>query len=428
MISISLGKLLGLDDDVLEYVNRSQLRTALDPLYKILVDDPRTPERLNAISAGLQQLRFDTETSNLWKECRDAPSFLNIFTRICLEWCDMIPHPSIPRRQELFWIEVMDWLFISNRGAVLAARGQDPLNPDRPYPPFREFFVRLASARANFLSMAESRSSIDEWISDPRTEITDYEKQSASDYASWNDFFERRLRQSETSNALINRPVVNPGAPFLVSAPTDCIIRPLDVLPGSGKTHAPADRGMLSSDTQINVKGKPVAFQHLLGNAPPEIKESFSGGQGFACVLTPNGYHHFHSPVDGTVRYLQHIQCQSFGLDQPLAHSLHTSSQGPRDVDFSGLDWFNRAVVIISLPDSTERRPRLVASVAVGLNTIGSVVLDRDVRVGCSVERGTTRLGNFAYGGSLNLIFFSKDLLEPGLRVRLGAQIGRLTS
>lgn len=32
--------------------------------------------------------------------------------------------------------------------------------------------------------------------------------------------------------------------------------------------------------------------------------------------------------------------------------------------------------------------------------------------------------GDFSYGGSLNILLFSAGLLEPGVRVRLGAQIG----
>ena len=68
-----------------------------------------------------------------------------------------------------------------------------------------------------------------------------------------------------------------------------------------------------------------------------------------------------------------------------------------------------------------------VALVAVGLNTISSVVFDnrfRALKEPEPVERGD-RLGHFRYGGSLFLMIFEPGRYGSGaIKVRLGNQIG----
>jgi phosphatidylserine decarboxylase len=87
---------------------------------------------------------------------------------------------------------------------------------------------------------------------------------------------------------------------------------------------------------------------------------------------------------------------------------------------------FQRGVIIIEVKyadlDGTELTG-YVASVPVGLDTIGSVVLDGDIVPGKVVKRGYTRLGNFFYGGSLDILLFSKGLASGVIQTRLGNQI-----
>jgi phosphatidylserine decarboxylase len=62
----------------------------------------------------------------------------------------------------------------------------------------------------------------------------------------------------------------------------------------------------------------------------------------------------------------------------------------------------------------------------VGLNTIGSVEVH--VKKGDRIKRGYTELGNFYYGGSLNILLFSRGIASPAVQVRLGNQIGILNA
>ena len=106
-------------------------------------------------------------------------------------------------------------------------------------------------------------------------------------------------------------------------------------------------------------------------------------------------------------------------------------SAGP-GTDFSQFEVFQRGVVIIKISyagaEPGEVLEGYVASIPVGLDTIGSVVLDSDIVPGAQVKRGYTRLGNFYYGGSLNILLFSKGIASPAIQVRLGNQIAILNA
>jgi len=101
--------------------------------------------------------------------------------------------------------------------------------------------------------------------------------------------------------------------------------------------------------------------------------------------------------------------------------------------DFSQFEVFQRGVIIIKIQYSGAKPGEVlegyVASIPVGLDTIGSVVLNPETTaVNTSVARGYTELGNFFYGGSLNILLFSKGLLSPAIQVRLGNQVGILNA
>lgn len=75
-----------------------------------------------------------------------------------------------------------------------------------------------------------------------------------------------------------------------------------------------------------------------------------------------------------------------------------------------------------------------VASIPVGLDSVGSVVLNtcdsketdhvNCFKVGSAVRKGKTKFGNFFYGGSRDILLFSKDMVSPAVQIRMGNQIG----
>lgn len=182
----------------------------------------------------------------------------------------------------------------------------------------------------------------------------------------------------------------------------------------------------LQKDTVLDVKNIPISLMDLLGNAPVELKEQFIGGTGLSCVLMPNTYHHFHSPVDGEIVHAEIVPSGTYGYEDFPNWLPLDGNVGRPGTDFSQFQVFQRGVIIIEVKYKNLDGKELtgyVASIPVGLNTIGSVVLDTDIVPGKTVKRGYTRLGNFLYGGSLDILLFSKGLASGAVQTRLGTQI-----
>jgi len=93
-----------------------------------------------------------------------------------------------------------------------------------------------------------------------------------------------------------------PEKDYVVSAPTDCIMNPLvQVLSDKGVHQRHFISNPLQQDTVLDVKNIPINLMDLLGETPIDLKNKFIGGTGLSCVLMPNTYHHFHTPVSGTI-------------------------------------------------------------------------------------------------------------------------------
>ncbi|MEM8931809.1 MAG: phosphatidylserine decarboxylase, partial [Acidobacteriota bacterium] len=235
----------------------------------------------------------------------------------------------------------------------------------------------------------------------------------------------------------------------------DCIMNPLvQVLKNdTGPVVRRLIENPLQQDTVLDVKGIPISVSDLLADAPEHLKRHFTGGSGLACVLMPNTYHHFHSPVDGKVHYAEIVEAgtpAAFGTfgysDWPNWVPLD-GNVGRPGTDFSQFQGFQRGVVVIevqyqNLPGKKPETLRgYVASIPVGLDTVGSVVFTPALQAFVdgqtktfSVTKGITPLGNFFFGGSLNILLFSPiegtdaQMLSPAVQTRMGNQIGILNT
>lgn len=76
-----------------------------------------------------------------------------------------------------------------------------------------------------------------------------------------------------------------------------------------------------------------------------------------------------------------------------------------------------------------------VASIPVGLDTVGFLVFSSDVQKERRVVKGLTPFGNFYFGDSLNILLFSPidgmedvQVLSPAVQTRMGNQIGILNT
>jgi len=393
---------------------------------------------LNQINAEFVNPPSDYQMVNPWKVGGMNFPYAVLVSRMVnyfTEWCTFLPEIEGDQDNGLKYILDFAWFYFHNPSGQRFTQGIDPisLQPDTTLATFLQDFT---VARGKFMDSAASTKFIPQWIDDPRIEIEDYKRQTAGEYVSWNDFFARNLITDPSTETIPSRPVTMPDRDYVVSAPTDCIMNPLvqqiDTNTSAGSVRALIDNP-LELNTVIDVKRFPLSVDRLLGSAPDHLKQAFVGGSGISCVLMPNTYHHFHAPVSGIIEHAEVVKAGTYGYyDFPNWVPLD-GNVARLGTDFTQFEVFQRGVIIIKVEytgaEPGEILEGYVASIPVGLDTIGSVVLNPETTaINASVTRGYTELGNFFYGGSLNIMLFSKGLLSPAIQVRLGNQVGILNA
>ncbi len=311
-------------------------------------------------------------------------------------------------------------------------QGRNPLKESEGLTAGFDLFTNFAKERGAFMDSPASTYYVSQWLNDPRIEIEDYNKQKVSDYVSWNDFFSREIIVDTKKEVIPSRPVTLPDRDYVISAPTDCIVNPLtQFFVRDGQVHRAYIESPFNFDMILDIKNTPVSLKDLLANVPAKYRDTFIGGTGFSCVLMPNTYHHYHAPVTGTIVHAEVLdELGTWGYEDFPNWLPPTGNVGRIGTDFGQWSNFQRGVVVIEMeydnvPGLTPAKLKgYVASIPVGLNTIGSVVLDDDIRPGTKVKRGYTRIGSFYYGGSLNILLFSKGMVSPVIQTRMGNQIG----
>ena len=385
----------------------------------------------------------------------DINSFKNNMVDKFTQWCVFLPDAVGSADNALQYIRLFTWFFYQNQYGVDWVQGNTPSVQEGII-----FLDKFNKQRGWFMSGTGSTSKIASWIANPRIEINDYKRTDASEYLSWNDFFTRNIKtkNNEPNAEVYNRPVTMPEnrpwaestwasddnyRDYTVVSPTDCIVNPLvqhlNNISGPSRQYL---ENPLQENTILDVKGIPVSLVDLLKGAPYYLINEFIGGTGLSCVLMPNTYHHYHTPVTGDIVYASIVNQGTFGYPDWPNWIPSDGNAGRPGTDFSQFQKFQRGVIIIKVQYCDElgyvpgtrscqntRKTGYVASVPVGLNTIGSVELDSYILAASesnpvSVIAGRHRLGHFNYGGSLNILLFSPGMVDAAVQTRLGSQIG----
>jgi len=431
----------------------SPCQGSLDALQEAYDKEPATRAAFEATYKGLRRLpegyTYHGSSENPWKKNNKNGADLMASVRSFYEQvCTLLPRIVGTNDNALDSIQYFAWLYYHNQAGRHMVEGVDPVDPSRPLTSVRDFLIQFNQEYKAYMDSGASQSVVKDWIADPRIEIQDYVFTNPADYPSWNAFFARNLK-STASGSYPSRPVTLPERDYVVVSPTDCIMNPLVqvVKTTSGPVVRRLIENPLQQDTVLDVKGIPISVAALLGNAPADIKSQFDGGSGLACVLMPNTYHHFHSPVDGVIRYAEIVEAGTpqawgtFGYDDWPNWVPLDGNVGRPGTDFSQFQGFQRGVIVVevSYKNLPGKQPEMlkgyVASIPVGLDTVGSVVFDeKHVVVGRKVAKGVTPFGNFFFGGSLNILIFSPiegtdvQMLSPAVQTRMGNQIGILNT
>ena len=426
-----------------------------------------TRQAFDRIYSGLEDLpagyTYGGVSTNPWKAAGSGKKMYLMMVEMFETWCTALPEIDGDSDNALDPILYFAWVYYQNPAGQDFVQGRDPSNPTNPLDTGPTFLSRWQSEYLSYMNSEESTKHVNEWVDDPRIEINDYENTNKSawynnlfnlfgetkerDYKSWNEFFARNLKSNKIGD-YPSRPVTMPDRNYVIVSPTDCIMNPLvQVLKlNSGAYSRQYIQNPLQLNTVLDVKNIPISVNDMLGSVPDRIKEKFVGGSGLTCVLMPNTYHHFHSPVDGTVIHAEVVKTGTLGTPGTFGYPdfpnwvPSDSNVGRPGTDFSQFQAFQRGVIIIKVEyeNLPGKEPEVltgyVASIPVGLDSVGSVVLNtcnstqtdhvNCFDVGGNVQKGKTKFGHFFFGGSLNILLFSKGMISPAVQTRLGNQIG----
>ncbi|KAF9134807.1 hypothetical protein BGW39_005717 [Mortierella sp. 14UC] len=273
------------------------------------------------------------------------------------------------------------------------------------------FSVESVNQGRNF-DAPESVHQIQHFIKTYKLDLSELLEPDVSKYASFNQFFYRRLRADA-------RPVHEKANPNIVVSSADCRLCVFE---------------SISSATKVWIKGKSFTLPNLLRN--PVLASQFQGGSIAIFRLAPQDYHRFHSPVSGVVMEEAVGIAGGYATVNPMAvnnEDVDVFTENVRKVSVIGLDRLldeqGQAV------DGDEREVEKCVFVSIGALLVGSIQLTGAKSAGTRLEKGD-ELGYFAYGGSTCILLFQagsvrfdEDLVATSLKgletlVKMGERIG----
>jgi len=349
-------------------------------LRALYASNPEFKRTTDAAFASLQDPPDGTENPWRGKGFDDLCAFFN-------DWYALLPVNNSPGSDEFVYITRFSWFYYRNRPAQVIV-GQEPgLGWTREF----------VTARGRFMDSSGSVATIPQWLADPAIQIDQYIVPEEG-FQTFNQFFFRSLKPG-------TRSIAGATDDAVLVAPTDCVLNMIEPL-------TPQTRIKTKLNQALNVR-------ELLNGS--EYARFFENGSAMSCILLPATYHHYHAVVSGDVVESHDDVAGSYWGTPDFPVFIDGGNIGFGS-SYSVFEQFRRGYLVIKTRDFGH-----VAMVPVGLDTIGSVVFeDRFRNVGpgkrVAINKGE-RIGHFAYGGSLVILLFEKDVLT-GVKVTQGEQIG----
>ncbi|MES0836738.1 phosphatidylserine decarboxylase [Nocardiopsis tropica] len=291
----------------------------------------------------------------------------------------------------LVFIEKFSWLNYENDyGMVFVTSG-----------PGCEMTALFTEFQGRYMDSEKSLGLVEKWKRQLGPRMDDYVVPPGG-FKNFNDFFVRRVKDGK-------RPIDAPADDTVVVAPADCVINMIV--------------NELTEETRIPVKTVTMNVRELLDGSA--YAGRFVGGTAVSCILMPDGYHRYHSPVAGqVVESNSGIGGVYYGM-RDLPGLLNDGNVGYGH-DYSMFERFRRGYLVIDTGDAARGH---VGMVPVGLNSIASVEFRPELsRVRpenpVAIAKGE-EVGCFKYGGSLNILLFEKGCF-PALQLLQGQRIGLL--
>ena len=374
-----------------------EMKELIDELKEI-VSNPIVEAAYNDAIAKVQQILLDGST-NPW-----VGTTVDYFVNYFVSWFTFVPSPT----GGLGKIVPFTYFYLNNKTAYYFINTLKSRR-DTSLPYTKEIFewnIKFIKLHGKYMDSPASLAGIQAWLNDPSIKLQDFVVPEGG-YKSFNDFFTRQLKTS--ANA---RPISFPEDDSVVVASADSEINFIE--------------SDLTLATSLQVKTRQINVKDLLNNS--QFAPNFVGGTAISCVLMPNNYHRYHAPVNGEIVESAEVP----GIYNGIKDGEHWFNQwnvGESSTDFSIFEDFHRAYFIFK----TEKYG-YVAMIPVGLNTISAIfpsMINNEssmVSPGCppvQVKKGD-ELGHFAYGGSLNILLFQKDVFSS-VSVLMGQRLGNMS-
>ncbi|CUM62775.1 uncharacterized protein PRCAT00000332001 [Priceomyces carsonii] len=216
------------------------------------------------------------------------------------------------------------------------------------------------------------KNDIQSFIKFHKLDMSDCLEPDPTKYATFNDFFYRKLKEGA-------RPLEAAENRNVVVSPTDCRCTAFT---------------SVKSATRLWIKGRNFSVAKLFNGNFNNLEHTDLYEQENCSIgifrLAPQDYHRFHSPVDGKITKIKHIEGEYYTVN-PMAIR-------------SKLDVFGENVRILIEIETKEFGP--VVMVAVGAMMVGSIVLTKGENE--TVSRGE-EVGYFKFGGSTILLLFQSS-------------------
>ncbi|SPO06494.1 uncharacterized protein DNG_09184 [Cephalotrichum gorgonifer] len=256
---------------------------------------------------------------------------------------------------------------------------------------------RKALSKGREENTPDIRKRIQSFVEAYSIKMEDFEPSDIDEYATFSEFVTRRISPD-------SRPIHSPDDPSTAVVPADSRAVVYSTLPEARRLWA---------------KGNDFSLPYLLMDT--QLARTFADGSVASFQLSPQGYHRYHSPVNGVVKRYRSMPGDSYPIDPVALHS---------GVDI--LTRNRRAYVVIKSDEFG-----YVLFAAIGGEEVGfPQIHDQWQKPGSYIEKGD-ELGMFHLGSpSIVMVFqrgmlqFDQDLLDSSKRqievaVDMGMSLGR---
>ncbi|KAF9068446.1 phosphatidylserine decarboxylase [Rhodocollybia butyracea] len=207
-------------------------------------------------------------------------------------------------------------------------------------------------------------------------------------YISWDAFFTRKFQ-------LNARPVEPRDLTLIYSACESTVIR--------------IQRNIKEHD-QFWLKGQNYSVYDMLGQREDHVSRPFIGGTVYQAFLSPQDYHRWHSPVNGTIYQICHVKGTYFAAlpDDGVDNDIDLEVSDARGALCRSQPWLThsatRAIIYIDADNEDIGR---IAFISVGMAEVSTCEVT--VEEGQHVEAGA-ELGMFHFGGSSYALMFENNV------------------